>query len=145
VTCVSLRWAEITSIDVTVDIATENDLITTGGRGLEVQSTLLADGQACVLRLRGDVDVYSAPILRSSVQRELDAGCRYVILDAAGSDYFDSTGLGALIASLKAATECTARLEFLSYSAQLARILKVTGLIKAFPLMAPEQRRRLDL
>jgi len=128
-----------------VDVATEDELIASGGHGLEIGFEPLADGQACVLRLRGDVDVYSAPVLRSSIAHQLDIGCKLVILDATGSDYFDSTGLGALIASLKVATERKARLEFLTYSAQLARILKVTGLIKAFPLMSTEQKRRLDL
>jgi len=122
----------------------EDDLLTSAEHGLEVKFEPSDDGGTCILRLRGDVDVYSAPVLRGTIQHQLDIGCKYVVLDARRSDYFDSTGLGALIGSLKSAKECGATLEFIEHSAQLARILKVTGLIKSFPLMTPERRRRLD-
>src|SRR4051794_12211919 len=55
----------------------------------------LGDG-ACVVIVAGDLDLAHAPELRRAVGGLLGAGERLVVIDLAGADFVDSSGLGAL-------------------------------------------------
>jgi anti-sigma B factor antagonist len=49
------------------------------------------------IELHGELDIGTAPKLDEAVAEALDAGCREVVLDLAGTTLMDSQGLGALI------------------------------------------------
>ncbi len=74
------------------------------GRSRQVQPFHLESisaGDCAVLRVAGEIDVYTAPELRERVIRFIDDGTRHVIADLRDVDFLDSTGLGALVGSLK--------------------------------------------
>jgi len=47
-----------------------------------------------VLRIEGEIDVYTAPQLREHVIRLLASGARHIIADLREVEFLDSTGLG---------------------------------------------------
>lgn len=54
-----------------------------------------------VLRLAGRLDAAAAPRLKEHIQAMARAGRTDVVLDMAGVSFIDSSGLGALVASLQ--------------------------------------------
>jgi anti-sigma B factor antagonist len=65
----------------------------------------LADG-VVVVSVRGEVDVFSAPLLKEELFACLDCAPRRLIVDVTGSDFVDSTGLGVLVAGARRARAC---------------------------------------
>src|SRR5690242_11676465 len=53
---------------------------------------------ATIVAVSGEIDHYSSPQLRAELDAALAAGARTVIVDLSGTDFLDSSGLGALMA-----------------------------------------------
>jgi anti-sigma B factor antagonist len=58
--------------------------------------SIIVGADCAVLRIGGEVDVYTAPQLRERVIQLLANGVRHIIADLREVDFLDSTGLGAL-------------------------------------------------
>ncbi|ALV42431.1 hypothetical protein AU252_15805 [Pseudarthrobacter sulfonivorans] len=59
-------------------------------------------GDGAVIRLSGRLNMIAAPLFRELVTRIVDQeGRTRIVVDLAGTDFMDSTGLGALISGLK--------------------------------------------
>src|SRR5258708_34719477 len=54
-----------------------------------------------VVGLTGDIDLYTAPELKSELNRLIDAGARRVVVDLTAATFIDSTTLGVLLGALK--------------------------------------------
>ena len=88
-------------------------------------------GDCAVIQLTGEIDVYSAPMLRDQI-RELSAkGAVHLIADLSRVDFLDSTGLGALVGGLKRLREASGSLALVISTPRILRIFQVTGLTKA--------------
>lgn len=93
-------------------------------------------GDCAVLRIGGEVDVYTAPRLRERVIQLLAGGVRYVIADLREVDFLDSTGLGALVGSLKRLREQDGSLRLVTGSERVMQVFRLTGLVRVFALHA---------
>jgi anti-sigma B factor antagonist len=88
-------------------------------------------GDCAVLQVTGEVDVYTAPMLREQM-RELSAkGAVHLIADLGRVDFLDSTGLGALVGGLKRLREAGGSLALVISTPRILRIFQITGLTKA--------------
>jgi anti-sigma B factor antagonist len=88
-------------------------------------------GDCAVLQVTGEVDVYTAPMLREQM-RELSAkGAVHLIADLSRVDFLDSTGLGALVGGLKRLREAGGSLALVISTPRILRIFQITGLTKA--------------
>lgn len=85
-----------------------------------------------VIKVRGDVDIYTAPQLRETIHKVVDSGKSEVIVDLEGVDFIDSTGLGVLIGGLRRAREKGGELVIASPSDRVRRILEITDLRRIF-------------
>ena len=83
------------------------------------------DGETATLAISGEVDLASAPGLRSELQR-LDA--RNLVVDLSGVTFIDSTGLGVLVAALKRTRESGGQLTLRSPTRATRKVLDITGL-----------------
>jgi anti-sigma B factor antagonist len=91
--------------------------------------------QIAVIHLTGELDLYTVPILRGTLEAESVWGPpapRAVILDLGGLVFCDSSGLGELIAVMNHAQAAGVRLLLSTVPAAVARLLAITGLDKAF-------------
>lgn len=80
-----------------------------------------------VLAVGGELDLYTAPTLRERIAEE-DAGSS-VALDVTGVSFIDSSGLGAMVASLKHVKESGGRLAIVTPDGSpVERLLALTGL-----------------
>jgi anti-sigma B factor antagonist len=89
-------------------------------------------GDCAVLRIAGEVDVYTAPELRERVVQLLAGGARHVVADLREVDFLDSTGLGALVGSLKRLREQDGSLTLVATADRILTIFRLTGLGRVF-------------
>lgn len=94
----------------------------------------VSTGDCAVLRVAGEIDVYTAPELRERVIGLIDDGTRHVIADLRDVDFVDSTGLGALVGSLKRLRLRDGSLELVTNGGRILQIFQITGLTRVFEL-----------
>lgn len=94
----------------------------------------ISTGDCAVLQVAGDINSYTAPELRERVIRLIDDGARHVIADLRGVDFLDSTGLGALVGSLKRLRMREGSLKLVTGGGRILQVFRVTGLTRAFAL-----------
>jgi anti-sigma B factor antagonist len=104
-----------------------------GMRSFDLESTT-ADGSCAVIRVTGEVDVYSAPQLREHVVELVDQGVTRIIADLRNVEFLDSTGLGVLVGSLRRVRAQRGSLALVAASGRIHELFELTGLINAFDL-----------
>ena len=88
-------------------------------------------GDCAVLQVAGEVDLYTAPMLREQILELAAKGAVHVIADLGRVDFLDSTGLGALVGALKRLREAGGSLALVVSTPRILRIFQITGLTKA--------------
>jgi anti-sigma B factor antagonist len=92
-------------------------------------------GDACLVTLSGEVDVYTAPALRERLVEDIEGGCPMVVIDMSGVDFIDSSGLGVLVSALKRVSEAGITMRIVCDSEPVLKIFRITGLDKVFDLV----------
>ena len=100
--------------------------------GLLATQVTHLDGVA-VLALRGEIDAFSAPHLRESVQRACELGVP-VVLDMALVTFIDSSGITALLSASGVANGVPSKVQIQRPSNEVRRVLSIAGLDKVFRL-----------
>src|SRR5580700_8812018 len=80
------------------------------------------------------MDVYTSPKFRKQVVDLAANGTIHIIADLRGLDFLDSTGLGALVGSLKRLRLRQGSLELVTSGGRVLQLLVITGLTNAFAL-----------
>jgi anti-sigma B factor antagonist len=93
-------------------------------------------GDAALLRLRGEIDVYTAPRLRQAIIDLVDGGATDIVVDMEKVDFLDSTGLGVLVGGLKRVRMKEGSLAIVTSQDKILKIFDITGLNKVFPIHA---------
>ena len=95
---------------------------------------ITAGADCAVLRVRGEIDICTAPELREHVIKLVADGVRHITADLRAVDFLDSTGLGALVGSLKRLREQDGTLELITSAAKILMIFRLTGLVRVFAI-----------
>lgn len=93
-----------------------------------------AGGGGAVLRVGGEIDVYTAPKLREAVIALVDAGASHIIADLREVEFLDSTGLGALIGAQNRLRTQDGSFRLVITSDRIIRLFRITGLLKVFEI-----------
>jgi anti-sigma B factor antagonist len=69
------------------------------GDGLRKDSVLSIEtvGEACVVKLGGELDLYNAPQVRDGLKQAIAEGAARIVVDLSEVEFIDSTALGVLI------------------------------------------------
>jgi len=82
-----------------------------------------------IVTLRGEIDAYSAPSLRDDLRSLVeDRGALVVVIDLAAVTFLDSSGLGAIVGTLRRLRERGGRLAIVQPESAASRIFEHTGL-----------------
>jgi anti-sigma B factor antagonist len=93
----------------------------------------------CVVRARGEIDIYTGPALRDVLRDVVAAGPSQVVIDMAEVSFIDSSGLSVIIGAYKRAQDSGIDLVLRSPTARVVRLLEMTGLNRALTVVsAPE-------
>jgi anti-sigma B factor antagonist len=98
------------------------------------QESIAAGRDCAVLRITGEVDVYTAPQLREHVIQLVNGGVRHIIADLRSVDFLDSTGLGALVGGLKRVRTRDGSFTLAAGPGRTLHTLQITGLTRVFAL-----------
>ena len=85
-----------------------------------------------LFELEGDLALENNARFRTQFTAALDAGTRKVIVNLAGVDYMDSSGLGELVSCYTALQKVSGRLTLLKLNERLQRVLVITKLNTVF-------------
>lgn len=81
-----------------------------------------------VVKLTGEVDVYTAPMLRDAIiPLTLDKDVK-INVDLSGVSYMDSTGLGVFISALKSSHQHQSWIKLTGLTEKIDRLFRITGL-----------------
>jgi anti-sigma B factor antagonist len=111
---------------------------------MAVGSNLLIDvsreGERVVLRLDGDLDLASVPLLESEVELATLDDTAAIVLDLRGLEFLDSTGLRAILLLDKRSTERGQAFALVRGSEQVQRLMSMTRVDEHLKIIAtPEE------
>ena len=101
---------------------------------VEVYVTSRPSGERTVVHVSGEVDVYTAPMLREELAALIDAGHTDVVVDLAEVSFMDSTGLGVLVGALKKIRTLGGELRLVIDQEKVLKIFRITALTQVFPI-----------
>lgn len=87
-----------------------------------------------VVTVSGEVDVYTAPQLRSALEDRIADGRTALVIDLEDVGFIDSTGLGVLVGRLKTVRKVGGWLSVVCTSERILRLFAITGLDQVLPL-----------
>lgn len=106
-------------------------------RGLDdpgFSSEVVRDGGTVVVRLKGELDLATAPEFQRELLGILAQPCERLTLDLGELTFLDSSGLGALYRARQAAEEGSVALRLEAVPAHVLRVLDVTAMAPLFDL-----------
>lgn len=97
----------------------------------------LREDGTVVVRILGEVDLASAPVLREALIELIDGqGNLFVQLDLENLSFIDSTGIGVLVRALRSVRQKGGDLTLMNCRASTLRILEIAGLTEIFGVSA---------
>jgi anti-sigma B factor antagonist len=89
-------------------------------------------GDTLVFKLRGSLDLATAPTIRAALTEATEKGNKSLIVDLTQLEFLDSTGLGILIGAHRRAAEHGGSFRLVIKDGPISRLLNITGLIGVF-------------
>jgi anti-sigma B factor antagonist len=97
--------------------------------------TVAPDGDACVLRLAGELGLNSAPMLEMEVYGFFDAGAGSMTLDLKRLKVIDSMGEQCLLSAVRWSRRSGGELRLVGAKDQVQQALKLTGVRPLLPFV----------
>lgn len=88
--------------------------------------------------LSGEIDIYNAPELKSSLLKVIDQNKGDIQIDCEDLNYIDSTGLGVLISALRKVKDYDGTITIKNLKPYIYKIFTITGLDKVFTIEVQE-------
>lgn len=105
---------------------------------MELKIDVVEQDNAALIRLQGEVDVYTAPKLKSALIDLVDKGNFKIVVNLEQVDFMDSSGLGVLVGGLKRVRSHDGSIALVCTQENILKIFRITGLVKVFPIFDEE-------
>jgi anti-sigma B factor antagonist len=90
------------------------------------------NGETLVFKLRGSLDIATAPTVRAALSEATENDGHHLIVDLTQLQFLDSTGLGVLIGAHRRAAEHGGSFRLIVSEGSISRLLNITGLVSVF-------------
>lgn len=101
-------------------------------------------GETLLFKLRGSLDLATAPTVRAALSDAAEKGSQHLIVDLTQLEFLDSTGLGVLIGAHRRAAEHGGSFRLVVSDGPISRLLNITGLITVFSVYHSLEDARHD-
>jgi anti-sigma B factor antagonist len=101
---------------------------------MELSVTSRERGDLTIVEVAGEVDVYTAAILREKLADLIDADHTDLVVDLTGVGFLDSTGLGVLVGALKKIRGFGGRLQLVIDQEKVMKVFRITALTQVFTI-----------
>jgi anti-sigma B factor antagonist len=91
------------------------------------------EGERHVISVSGELDVASAQVLEEALTEVCSSGAKELVLDLAGVEFMDSTGLRTILQGRKLCEIHQCRYRLTPAQRQVERVLEVTGVRRRLP------------
>ena len=92
------------------------------------------EGDAHVISLAGEVDLYTAPEFKAQLLDVIGKGAKQVIVDFTDTTFIDSTTLGVLVGGVKRLRTSDGELSLVCNDRNITKIFEITGLDRVFAI-----------
>ena len=93
---------------------------------------------AVVARIVGDMDLSTADEIRTLLDREIDLGCRHLVLNLGRVSFIDSSGLGVILGRYRRLAAMGGRLVLVGVGDRLLPVLDLSGVLNLLPVRQSE-------
>jgi anti-sigma B factor antagonist len=93
-----------------------------------------SDDGACVISVRGEIHVSTAPQFAERLTAVIESGRTAVVLDMSGVEFIDSTGLSVLLNGLRLIGQRRGRLALVCTNPTVLRLFQITNLDSTFDI-----------
>ncbi len=101
-------------------------------------------GNAVVIAPQGDVDLSRSPALRSAIREAQASKPARLVIDLAGVDYMDSSGVATLVEALQIARRGGTRLALCGLKDRVRSIFEIARLDSVFAIRATREAALAD-
>jgi len=101
---------------------------------VDVSVTSRESGDRTVVEVRGEIDVYTAPVLREELTSLVDAQHTNLVVDLTQVSFMDSTGLGVLVGGLKKVRTLGGDLSLVIDQETILKVFRITALTQVFSI-----------
>ena len=101
---------------------------------MDLSVTSREQGGRTVVEVGGEIDVYTAPVLRERLNDLVGEGKHHLVVDMEKVEFLDSTGLGVLVGGLKKVRSHDGWLRLVCTQERILKIFRITGLTKVFAI-----------
>lgn len=105
-----------------------------GASQVDLSITRADHGERTVVHLGGEIDVYTAPLVREKLDEQIHAGRTDLVVDLSDVTFLDSTGLGVLVGRLKLTRTRGGSLRLVGTADRVLKVFAITGLDKVFEI-----------
>jgi anti-sigma B factor antagonist len=106
---------------------------------LTMEITTAQTGGVAVIALYGDLDFGAAEQVKRAINDVIERGQSRIVVDLAGVSYIDSSGLGAVVITMKRARAVGGDLRLCGLQEDVQASLAMTGLIKQIAVHADRE------
>jgi anti-sigma B factor antagonist len=101
---------------------------------VDVSVTSRANGDRTVVAVTGEIDVYTAPVLREELASLIDSQHTDLVVDLTAVRFMDSTGLGVLVGALKKVRTLGGELQLVIDQDKILKVFRITALTQVFTI-----------
>ena len=103
-------------------------------------STVDLGGGLAIVAVGGEVDLHTAPALKTALAEAIDRGSRNVLVDLSRATFIDSTTLGVLMGAVKRLRPAGGELAIACSDPNVRKVFAITLLDRIFEIFAsPEE------
>ncbi|MEI4770701.1 STAS domain-containing protein [Psychrobacillus sp. FJAT-51614] len=111
---------------------------------MNITVELLEENMKVTGIIKGEIDAFTAPVLREKLAEINLSEDLQVELDLSGVSYMDSTGLGVFVGFYKSVKASNSHLELTGLSSRLKRLFDITGLGEIMDIQAAGKEVKID-
>ncbi len=110
---------------------------------LEIKA--VKDERTSIIRIKGDVDLYSSPKVRSQIVSLITKKNNNLLVDLSQVTYMDSSGVATLVEALQIINRVGGKLKLFSLGQAIKDVFELSRLDKVFDICQNEQQALEDL